>query len=117
WDETIGLDKMPGLEVCITGFSFSSGVSEVLNQLIHCYYLYNEEFLAKTGLATQKEAQDLLASYVDRYCEFIGIDDLWSFYGEDNGGKIGTHGMNLLYCGAGDERNIMYGPVGGSVSD
>lgn len=98
---------MDGLNVCMTGYSFSSGVSEVLNQLILCYWMYNGEFLEYFGCSTQKEAQDVLASYVDYYCGHIGIDGSWSFYGTD-----GTTGMNLLYCGEGDERNIMYGPEG-----
>lgn len=115
WDRTIGLDTMPGLNMCIAGYSFSSGVSEVLNQMILCYYLYNEEFLFNFGFETQKQAQDKLAEYVDWYCQSIGIDDGWSFYGEENGGKAGTRGMNLLYCGVDDERNIMYGLKNGSI--
>ena len=106
---------MPGLDMCIAGYSFSSGVSEVLNQMILCYYLYNQEFLFNFGFETQKQAQDKLAEYVDWYCQSIGIDDGWSFYGEENGGKAGTRGMNLLYCGVDDERNIMYGLKNGSI--
>jgi len=109
WDERIGAEDLENLNMCITGYSFSSGVSEVLNRAIHCYYLYNEEFLAHFGCTTQKQAQDVLAGYVDWYCQSIGIDDAWSFYGEANGGKAGTLGMNLLYCGEGDDRNILYG--------
>lgn len=109
WSKRIGAEDLNELNMCITGYSFSSGVSEILNQLIHCYYLYNDEFLAYYGCTTQEEAQDVLAEYVDWYCEAIGIDGLWSFYGEDHGGKEGTYGMNLLYCGEGDKRNIMYG--------
>ena len=91
-------------------------MGEVLNRLIHCYYLYNEDFLAYFGYSTQADAQDKLAEYVDWYCESIGIDSLWSFYGEQHGGPAGTVGMNLLYCGEGNEMNIMYGPLRGSVS-
>ncbi len=107
WCDRIGASDMEGLNVCMAGYSFSSGVSEVLNQLILCYWMYNGEFLEHFGCSTQKEAQDVLASYVDYYCEHIGIDGSWSFYGTD-----GTTGMNLLYCGEGDGRNIMYGPEG-----
>ncbi len=107
WCDRIGAGTMEDLQVCMVGYSFSSGVSEVLNQLILCYWMYNDEFLAHFGCSTQKEAQDVLASYVDSYCRYIGIDGSWSFYGTN-----GTTGMNLLYCGAGDERNIMYGPEG-----
>ena len=109
WEKKIGAADMPNLEMCVTGYSFSSGVSEVLNQLIFCYYMYNEEFLAYFHCTSQEEAQDILASYVDWYCKAICIDKLWSFYGEDHGGPEGTMGMNLLYCGEGDDRNIMYG--------
>jgi len=115
WIDRIGASGMPDLNMCITGYSFSSGVSEILNQLIHCYYLYNQEFLAYFHCSSQKEAQDILAEYVDAYCEAIGIDESWSFYGEANGGKVGTLGMNLLYCGEGDERNIMYGLESGYI--
>ena len=115
WCTKIGAETMSGLNVCITGYSFSSGVSEVLNRLIHCYWLYNDEFLAYLGVTTQREAQDFIADYVDWYCEAIGIGDLWSFYGEANGGKAGTLGMNLLYCGEGSPLNIMYGSVSGSI--
>ncbi|MCQ2079377.1 MAG: hypothetical protein MJZ38_04895 [archaeon] len=108
-DETIGLDKMPGLEVSITDFYYSSGMSEVLNQLIQCYFMYHDEFLTYFKCSDDKAAHDVLAGYVDAYCKAISIDGLWSFYGEENGGKAGTHGMNLLYCGEGDSRNIMYG--------
>ena len=104
WCDRLGADAMPGLNICVSGYSFSSGVSEVLNQLILCYWMYNDEFLAHFGCSTQKEAQDVLAGYVDAYCGWIGISDAWSFYGAD-----GTRGMNLLYCGDGDPRNIMYG--------
>ena len=109
WDERIGAENMEHLNMSISGYSFSSGVSEVLNRAIHCYYLYNQEFLAHFGFTTQKQAQDKLAEYVDWYCAAIGIDDAWSFYGEYHGGKAGTLGMNLLYCGEDDPRNIMYG--------
>lgn len=115
WTGRIGTYTLPELDCCISGYSFSSGVAAVLNQLIHCYFMYNEEFLAYCGCETQKEAQDIIAGYVDWYCGALGIDGLWSFYGEDNGGKEGTLGMNLLYCGEGDERNIMYGPASGST--
>ncbi len=107
WLGRIDASSMDGLNVCTMGYSFSSGVSEVLNRLILCYWMYNDEFLAHFGCSTQKDAQDVLASYVDAYCAYIGIDGSWSFYGTG-----GTTGMNLLYCGEGDERNIMYGPEG-----
>lgn len=87
----------------------------MLNELIFAYWLYNEEFLAFFGCTDQAGAQDVIAGYVDAYCGFIGIDSLWSFYGEDHGGPQGTVGMNLLYCGADDGRNMMYGPVKGST--
>lgn len=115
WGSKIGAGTMPELSICVTGYSFSSGVSEVLNKLILCYWAHNDEFLAYFGCSTQKEAQDVLAGYVDRYCSAIGIDGLWSFYGEANGGSAGTYGMNLLYCGEGDGRNILYGPESGST--
>ena len=109
WADRIGAENMKDLNLSVSGYSFSSGVSEVLNRAIQCYYLYNEEFLAHFGCTTQKEAQDKLAEYVDWYCQAIGIDDSWSFYGEEHGGKAGTRGMNLLYCGEDDERNLMFG--------
>ncbi|MCQ2069752.1 MAG: hypothetical protein MJZ68_01300 [archaeon] len=109
WSDRIGTSNMDDLDYCITGYSFSSGVSEVLNQLIQCYFMYHDEFLTYFKCSDDKAAHDVLAGYVDAYCKAISIDGLWSFYGEENGGKAGTHGMNLLYCGEGDSRNIMYG--------
>ncbi len=111
WSDRIGAKQMHDLNISVSGYSFSSGVSEVLNQMIHCYYLYNDEFLAYFDCDTQEEAQDILAGYVDWYCESINIDEKWSFYGEEYGGPEGTIGMNLLYCGEDDDRNILYGVV------
>lgn len=111
WSDRIGAKQMHDLNISVSGYSFSSGVSEVLNQLIHCYYLYNDEFLAYFDCDTQEDAQDILAGYVDWYCESINIDEKWSFYGEEDGGPEGTIGMNLLYCGEDDDRNILYGVV------
>lgn len=115
WHHRIGADTMEDLSMCITGYSFGSGVSDVLDRLILCYWLYNDLFMEHYGCADQGAAQDVLAGFVDAYCEYIGIDGAWSFYGEANGGRSGTLGMNLLYCGEGDSRNIMYGPEEGSA--
>jgi hypothetical protein len=52
---------------------------------------------------------------VDEYCQKIGIDGQWSFYGEEHGGRTGTMGMNLLYAGKDDARNIMYGLGSGTI--
>ena len=93
-----------GINACVVGYSFSSGVSEVLNRLILSYYLYNDEFLAHFGCADQDAAKAKIGEYVDWYCEAIGIDGLWSF-----SGGAGTYGMNLLYCPQHPERSIMNG--------
>ncbi len=103
WYDLIGVESMEGLSICVTGYSFSTGVSEVLNRLVLCYYLYNEEFLEYFGLTTQEEAQEKIGEYVDAYCRYIHIDGLWSFHGGSG------NGMNLLYCGEGSEMNILNG--------
>ncbi len=112
WDDKIGLSVMSELDYCIAGYSFSSGVSEVLNRLILSYYLYTDEFVTQFGGGTHDGAKAYIGSYVNWYCQAIGIDSLWSF----DGSVPGTLGMNLLYCGAGDQRNIMYGPASGSTN-
>lgn len=90
--------------ICITGYSFSSGVSEVLNQLIMCYYLYPDEFKAYFGCSDDAAAKEKIGEYVDAYCQKIGISGSWAFESSD-----GVYGMNLLYCGEDDARNIMNG--------
>ena len=110
WDSKIGLDVMSELDYCVAGYSFSSGVSEVLNRLILAYYLYPDEFVAQFG-GTHTAAKNTIGNYVNWYCGAIGINELWSF----DGSVPGTYGMNLLYCGEGDERNMMYGPASGST--
>ena len=91
-------------DICITGYSFSSGVSEVLNQLIMCYYLYPDEFKAYFGCSDDAAAKEKIGEYVDAYCQKIGISGSWAFESSD-----GVYGMNLLYCGEDDARNIMNG--------
>ena len=75
WKKALG----PALSQCdfaICGYSFSSGVSEVLNQLILGKYLYPDYF-----------ADVDVEKYVNEYCQFLGIDDKWTY-----------DSMNLLYC-------------------
>lgn len=91
-------------DICVAGYSFSSGVSEILNQLILCYYLYPDEFKAYFGCSSDDAAKEIIGEYVNEYCERIGIDGLWGFTSDD-----ATHGMNLLYCGEDDARNILNG--------
>ncbi len=111
WESKIGLSVMPELSYCVAGYSFSSGVADVLNRLVLAYFLYPDEFVSQFG-GTHDTAKAAIGEYVDWYCGAIGIDDLWSF----DGSVPGTLGMNLLYCGEGDERNMMYGPVSGSTN-
>lgn len=111
WEDTFGLDTMSGLEYCIAGYSFSSGVSEVLNRLILSYYLYHEEFVA--AHTDEAGARAYIQEKVDWYCKSIGIQNEagtsgWTFNGSAD------YGMNLLYCGDGDARNIMNGATSGS---
>ncbi len=106
WMATIGaaLEGEDGADFIITGYSFFSGISEPLGELILGYYLYGED--ASFTL-------DYLEQKVNEYCQWIGIYDIdgdgvstlldgdgrhyeWSF---DN--------MNLLYVGEDDPKNIM----------
>lgn len=90
--------------ICIAGYSFSSGVSEVLNQLILCYYLYPDEFKAHFRCSDDDAAKEKIREYINGYCQKIRIDGSWAF---DSSGDV--RGMNLLYCGESDARNIMNG--------
>ncbi len=112
WNDKIGISVMENLDYCIAGYSFSSGVADVLNRLVLAYYLYPDEFVTALGSGTHEGAKAYIGDYVNWYCQAIGIDDLWSF----DGSVDGTLGMNLLYCGEGDERNMMYGPASGSTN-
>lgn len=108
WNSKLDSSTMPELEICVCGYSMSSGVSEVLNRLVLSYYLYNDTFLAHFGCADQASAQAKIEEYANQYCQKIGIDGVWSFEGAP-----GTTGMNLLYCGEGSSSiyNIMNGPT------
>lgn len=111
WEEALGLDAMADLDYCIAGYSFSSGVSEVLNRLILAYYLYYDDFIAYSAFGgNETAARQYIEDAVNWYCEAIGIDGKWNFDGEGSG----MVGMNLLYCGEGDSRNIMFGPESGA---
>jgi len=110
WESTFGLKDMTGLEYCIAGYSFSSGVSEVLNRLVLSYYLYTDDFIAWKG--SNSAARTYIQEKVDWYCQYMDIDGIWGFNAADD-----HHlGMNLLYCGADDPRNIMNGAASGSVN-
>lgn len=75
WKKALGL-ALSQCDFAICGYSFSSGVSEVLNQLILGKYLYPDYF-----------ADVDVEKYVNEYCQFLGIDDKWTY-----------DSMNLLYC-------------------
>ena len=116
WNTTFGLDTIkaanPGFEWAIAGYSFSSGVSEVLNRLVLSYYLYTDEFVTTFGAGDAGAARTFISEKINWYCESIGIDEVWGFTGDNT-----THlGMNLLYCGVDDDRNIMNGRESGSWS-
>ncbi|MDO5853409.1 MAG: hypothetical protein Q4Q62_05035 [Thermoplasmata archaeon] len=88
----------------VTGYSFLSGASEPLGELILGYYLYGEEYGFTLEYLEQK---------VDEYCKWIGIYDI------DGDGVTETYdadgrpyewcfaNMNLLYAGEGNSKNIM----------
>ena len=109
WTDALGLNAMPNLDYCIAGYSFSSGVSEVLNRLILSYYLYYDDFIDEFG-GTDANARQYIEDAVNWYCSAIGIDGKWNFDGEGSN----MVGMNLLYCGEGDSKNILYGPASGA---
>ena len=113
WESALQLSKvsMPNLDYCIAGYSFSSGVSEVLNRLVLAYYLYPGEFIDYFGSGNEETARNVIKNAVNWYCGAIGIDGKWSFDGTEGSNMVG---MNLLYCGSGDHRNIMYGPASGA---
>jgi hypothetical protein len=104
-DEDAQAEFLSKCDICVTGFSFSSGVSEVLNQLILCYYLYPDEFRAYYEYTDYADAEAKIGGYVNEYCAKIGINELWEFTSSSDG----VYGMNLLYCGENDDRNILNG--------
>lgn len=106
WMSRIGpaLGGETGADFFITGYSFFTGVSEPLGQLILGYYLYGEEYGFTLDIIEQK---------VNEYCQMLGIYDVdgdgvctplsedgrpyeWSF-----------DYMNLIYAGEDNEKNIM----------
>ncbi|MDO5862510.1 MAG: hypothetical protein Q4Q58_06960, partial [Thermoplasmata archaeon] len=88
----------------VTGYSFLSGASEPLGQLIIGYYLYGEE----AGFTLE-----YLEQKVNEYCQWIGIydidgDGVTETYDEDGRPYEWCFGnMNLLYAGEGNSKNIM----------
>lgn len=107
WMETIGpaLGGESGAEFFITGYSFLSGASEPLGQIILGYYLYGDQ--------VSDFNVDYLEQKVNEYCQWLGIYDI---DGDGVSISIGENGrpyewsfdcMNLLYAGEGNAKNIM----------
>lgn len=94
-----------GAKFFVMGYSFLSGASEALGQLILGYYLYGDV----------SDAFDLsyIGQKVDEYCQWLGIYDVdgdgVSTPMDENGRpyewSFGC--MNLLYAGEGNPKNIM----------
>lgn len=93
-----------GAELIITGYSFFSGVSEPLGQLILGYCLYGEEHGFTLGMLKQK---------TDEYCRILGIYDV---DGDGACSPLDGSGrpyewcfdcMNLVYAEEGSGKNIM----------
>ena len=94
-----------GASLVITGYSFFSGISEPLGQLILGYYLYSDTVDAFN--------LEYLEQKVNEYCEWIGIYDI---DGDGNSTPVDDNGrpyewnydcMNLLYAGEDNPKNIM----------
>lgn len=103
WRSRIG-SAMDQADLVITGYSFFSGASEPLGELILGYYLYGEE----AGFTL-----DYLRQKVNEYCQWIGIYDIDSDGAStpyDSDGRAyewSFDSMNLLYAGEGNPKNIM----------
>lgn len=92
------------MEFYVAGYSFLSGASEPLGELILGYIFYGEEYGFTLEYLEQK---------VDEYCRWIGIYDI------DGDGVTETYdsdgrpyewcfaNMNLVYGGEGNPKNIM----------
>lgn len=94
-----------GAQFVVTGYSFFSGASEPLGQLILGYYLYGDTVDAFN--------LEYLKQKVNEYCDWIGIYDI---DGDGVSETVDDDGrpyewcfdcMNLLYAGEDNPRNIM----------
>lgn len=106
WMSRIGpaLGGESGADLFITGYSFFSGVSEPIGELILGYCLYGEEYGFTLEMMEQK---------TNEYCQMLGIYDV---DGDGVCSPLDDNGrpyewsfdyMNLIYAGEGDEKNIM----------
>ncbi len=105
WMTMIGaaLGGEDGADFIITGYSFFSGISEPLGELILGYYLYGED----AGLTL-----DYLEQKVNEYCRWIGIYDdednvSTSLNGDGRPYWWSFDNMNILYAGEDNPKNIM----------
>lgn len=107
WMSTIGpaLGGENGADFFITGYSFLSGASEPLGQLILGYYFYGDK-VSDFNI-------DYLKQKVNEYCQWIGIYDI---DGDGESTPYDADGrpyewcfdcMNLLYAGEDSDKNIM----------
>lgn len=86
WEDRIS-DLLPSLDdYCVTGFTFLSGISECVGQLLMGYYLYPDYF-----------SEEMVIEVVNELCDIMGIGDVWNF-----------DSMNLIYD-PGDPREILNG--------
>ena len=107
WMSSIGpaLGGDDGADFFITGYSFLSGASEPLGQLILGYYFYSD--------VVSDFSIDYLKQKVDEYCQWIGIYDIdgdgesTAYDADGNPYEWCFDCMNLLYAGEDSDKNIM----------
>ena len=106
WISRIGpsLSEEGEADFFITGYSFFSGVSEPVGELILGYYLYGEKYGFTLEMLEQK---------TNEYCKILGIYDM---DGDGICNPLDENGrpyewsfdyMNLIYAGEADEKNVM----------
>ncbi|MBQ7978504.1 MAG: hypothetical protein IJ248_01960 [Candidatus Methanomethylophilaceae archaeon] len=83
--ERMGTAVYSQIDLSIGGYVFASGLSEVIAQVVMGYVLYDDVF-------TKADIETVCNEYV----EMLGIDEKWNY-----------DTMNQLYCGEGDDRNIL----------
>ncbi|MGN0098176.1 MAG: hypothetical protein ACI38Y_02475 [Candidatus Methanomethylophilaceae archaeon] len=94
-----------GADFFLSGYSFLSGASEPLGQIILGYYFYSD-VISDFNL-------DYLEQKVNEYCQWLGIydidgDGVSTQYGEDGRPYEWCFDcMNLLYAGEDNPKNIM----------
>ncbi len=83
--ERMGTATYKQIDLAVGGYVFASGLSEVIAQVVMGYVLYDDVF-----------SQNDIKKVCNEFVTMLGIQEKWNF-----------DTMNQLYCGEGDDRNIL----------